>query len=314
MEYYAGIDGGGTKIEGVIADEQGHIVSHCITKGGSPLDIGWDEAIKNLECHLSMLMTDAGVEIKSLFAGMAANRCMGDYYSKTVGKKLEIPYIAFDVDGILLISAMLGHDDGCGLISGTGSSLGIRRKGYPYEFIGGKGYLIDTGGSGFELGRGAISMAFRSVEGRISHSILEELVSEKMGCPVSGWLRKIYDINLGGRAFISSFAPLVFEAYRQGDEAATYVFENNSSELAGLIAAASKRFSGDFPVVLGGGIIQNFPEYEDAIRRKSPQGAKLVKLNLPPVYGALVEALYNCGKVSTEEFRRNFAKDLAKFT
>ena len=73
---------------------------------------------------------------------------------------------------------MLGHVDGASMICGTGSSLYFR-KGDSYSYTGGWGYLIDSCGSGYVLGRYAIQAAVRAHDGRAEPTILCELL-EKM--------------------------------------------------------------------------------------------------------------------------------------
>ena len=44
MEYYIGIDSGGTKTEFILADAEGSVISRAVDSGCNPLDIGADPA------------------------------------------------------------------------------------------------------------------------------------------------------------------------------------------------------------------------------------------------------------------------------
>ena len=44
MEYYIGIDSGGTKTEFILADAEGSVISRAVDSGCNPLDIGVDPA------------------------------------------------------------------------------------------------------------------------------------------------------------------------------------------------------------------------------------------------------------------------------
>ena len=124
-------------------------------------------------------------------------------------------------DTYSVISSVLGHRDGCGLVAGTGSSLFVRAGNKGCIHIGGWGYLIDTGGSGYDLGRDAIYMALRSVDGRGRKTVLNHLLEKELGCRVEDAISGIY---AGGRPYIASLAHNVFEGRRMGDSVCGEIF------------------------------------------------------------------------------------------
>ena len=135
---------------------------------------------------------------------------------------------------------------------------------------------------------------------------LVELVEAQMGVPVERWMEKIYDPVKGGRPFIASFAHNVFKARAMGDWAAGEIFDRGAHLLGDLTHAAAKWFDGEFPVAMNGGLVMNFPEYTEAIRKASHPRARMIPSAAPPVYGAAVEAMWDAGIECTKEFRKNF--------
>ena len=170
--------------------------------------------------------------------------------------------------------------------------------------------MIDTGGSGFEIGRDAICMALRAADGRIEHTVLQELLGEMLGCPVDD--RVIPMVHRGGRPYIASFAAAVFAGRRMGDCVCEEIFQRQSALMADLTYAAQTSFDGGFNVVAGGGIVSHFPEYFEAIKQKSAPGANLVLQNAPPVYGAAAEAMWDAGEPVTESFCARFLEAYAQ--
>lgn len=306
MKYCIAVDGGGTKIDAVLFDETGHIIRRNVSPGGSALDIGIEEAQKRYIESLKPVVQNAPEKIAAIYGGIAGV-LVGDIYSEPTRRIVNAESMRFAGDGCNLISGTLGHGDGCGMVCGTGSSLFVRKEGQPLRHIGGKGYLIDTGGSGFELGRDALKMAMRSVDERCGKTVLTELLEQRLGQPVDD--RIIPMLHWGGRAYIASFAPVVFEGRRLGDEISTELFEYHSSLLAELTFVAEKYFDEDFSVAMGGGIVNNFPEYTEAITKKSSPRAKMVLQNAPQVFGAAVEAMWDAGITVTEEIKANFLSD-----
>lgn len=126
------------------------------------------------------------------------------------------------------------------MVCGTGSSLFVRIEGQPLRHIGGKGYLIDTGGSGFELGRDALCMAMRAVDGRCQGTILTELLADMLGEPVCDAV--IPKVHRGGRPYIATLAAAVFAGRKAGDWACEEIFDRGASLMADLVWAAEPLF------------------------------------------------------------------------
>lgn len=310
MKYCIAIDGGGTKTDTVLFDTEGNILARHVGPGNNPTDIGCDEARKRLMEDIDAVYHNAGGAVETLYGGIAGTLPNGDIYSDEISRRYDIRCIRIEDDGCNLISGAFGHADGCGMVCGTGSSLFVRREGQPLRHIGGKGYMIDTGGSGFEIGRDAICMALRAADGRTEHTVLQELLGEMLGCPVDD--RVIPMVHRGGRPYIASFAAAVFAGRRMGDRVCEEIFQRQSALMADLTYAAQTSFDGGFNVVAGGGIVSHFPEYFEAIKQKSAPGANLVLQNAPPVYGAAVEAMWDAGEPVTESFRARFLEAYAQ--
>ena len=310
MKYCIAIDGGGTKTDTVLFDTEGNILARHVGPGNNPTDIGCDEARKRLMEDIDAVYRNAGGAVETLYGGIAGTLPNGDIYSDEISRRYDIRRVRIEDDGCNLISGAFGHADGCGMVCGTGSSLFVRREGQPLRHIGGKGYMIDTGGSGFEIGRDAICMALRAADGRIERTVLQELLGEMLGCPVDD--RVIPMVHRGGRPYIASFAAAVFAGRRMGDRVCEEIFQRQSALMADLTYAAQTSFDGGFNVVAGGGIVSHFPEYFEAIKQKSAPGANLVLQNAPPVYGAAAEAMWDAGEPVTESFCARFLEAYAQ--
>lgn len=310
MKYCIAIDGGGSKTEIVLFDETGHILRRHVGQGGNPTDIGAEEARRRMHACMMEVFPAAPGEIAALYGGAAGVFPNGDVYSASLQQAFPVRAIRIEDDGCSLISGTLGHQDGCGMVCGTGSSLFVRIEGQPLRHIGGKGYLIDTGGSGFELGRDALCMAMRAVDGRCQGTILTELLADMLGEPVCDAV--IPKVHRGGRPYIATLAAAVFAGRKAGDWACEEIFDRGASLMADLVWAAEPYFEGRFSVVMGGGIVANFPEYAQAIREKAPARARVLLQTAPPVYGAAVEAMWDAGIPVTEAVRTRFLKEYAQ--
>ena len=312
MKYCIAMDGGGTKTDAVLFDETGKILALETGPGSNVTDLGEEESRTRVLDMFQRVLRRGPDRVDALYGAIAGAIVNGDPYSGTILGTGRIGTSRIEDDGPSILSSTLGLADGCAMICGTGSSLFVRIEGEPLRHIGGKGYLIDTGGSGFELGRNAIRTALRAADGRIPPTALTGYLEEIIGESVDDHLIPI--LHHRGRAYIASLAPAVFRAREDGDPAAIGIFERQSALLADLTYPAARFFPGGFPVVIGGGIAAHYPEYVEAIREKCEPRAKLIASTAPPLFGAAVLALHDAGTGETEAFRTRFLADLDRLT
>lgn len=306
-KYYIAMDGGGTKTETVLFDGSGNLLCRDMEAGSNPLDAGVEVAAERLSGAIRRVIREAGVPVCAVYGGIAGALHAGVPLLRAVNERCgsEVGSIRIGRDTESIIAAMLGKQAGCSLIAGTGAGLLVKNANGELNTIGGWGYLLDTGGSGYKLGRDAIYMALRALDGRDGPTLLTALLERELGKPVSQAIPQIYD---GGRAYIASFARLVFEARNAGDAAAETVFQDGARALAELVWAADPYFDAPYQVIINGGIAIHFPEYRDAIASYLPERATLTPLAFPVIYGCARQALWMDGTDATPEFEQRFCQ------
>ena len=310
MKYFVGIDSGGTKTDCVLVDECGHIVKRQISEGCNRYDHGLEKARDRLIDCITNICACSPLPVSAIYGGIAGRiGCILDFkplLSHVIG---DAPLLLEDDIEIMLVG-MLGQVEGCGMVCGTGSSLGVVRKGKPLEVIGGRGYIIDTYGSGFALAKEGLRYAFRSFDGRSPHTSLQDAFENALG--VKELHDAVGEIYAGGRRFIASFAHLVFKCYEEGDWAAKKILDFGARNMADMVHTAKRYFEGDFPVVLGGGIARAYPYYVDMIRSYCPECATIILSDTPPVYGSVVKAMALAGIEATEEIKETFCREYSE--
>ena len=306
MTYHIALDSGGSKTESVLFSSDGRVLAKDRRAGANPLDLGFDIAYERYIGAVDALMEHlpAREKVSSLF-GCVAGCDPFPQIRAGIQQRIGGAPTVLGSDTLSILSAMIGKEDGVCLISGTGSACQYRRDGEIVKRIGGYGYMLDTGGSGYVLGRSALMATLRAQDGRGEHGILTRMVEEIAGPSMREHMPVIYREG-NGRPYIAQFAPLVFAARKQGDPEAVRIFEKNTDYYAEALEAMYRFVGHPFKVVCGGSVFQNALEYSESLRKKAPAGCEIIRLDKPVVYGAALNALWLCGMDADEKFEENF--------
>lgn len=313
MKRLIAIDGGASKTDAVLFNENGDIIQRVRLEGCNPNDIGFQGAATVLKNTLDSLLEKVGgrkVQLESAFAGLSGGT-IGDYrglFQKLLCDLLpNTIHIDSNSDAISALSSGAGHTDGCVVISGTGS-VGFARLGKSIYRVGGWGYLFDRGGSAYDFGRDALYYTLCAYDGRSEATVLTGILEEKFGIPVPKIVSMLYE---QGKTKIASLAPLVFQALRRGDKLARRITDENMHELAKVINAVSDYMVIEpFVTVLTGSMFKDFADMKPFLLKYLKKEHQFVLPELPPVYGAAVEAMAQAEIEIGLEFKNRFKESL----
>lgn len=287
--YTLGIDGGGTKCALALGDRDGRVLRTLTVGACNPMDIGLEAATAVLREGIYGTLGDIPPSEVACFAGIAGGgnpemrARLGEFFA-------SFGFYTFEngSDNRNLLAAALGDRDGITLVLGTGICAFTQRGGQQIR-TGGWGYLIDGGGSGYDLGRDALRAYFFAQDGTRPSGILAQEVERMSDMDADRLLTHIY---AGGKRAVAAFAPAVFSAVARGDGEAQAILERSMAHAADVVrTAASHLPDGRVCVCLAGGLTQR-PEVLDALRAQLNDEARyaLSVLSVPPVEGALMLA------------------------
>jgi len=294
MPFVIGIDAGGTKTVGLLADESGKVLSKAIS-GSANLLVKGELAVEKVIFDVIESL-EAPEPLAALCLGIAGvGRLGADQVIRDVLRRLGQRQPVRVVNDAL-VALVAGAPSGVGIVvvAGTGSIAYGVDPGRHEARSGGWGYLLGDEGSAFWLGHYAVRHAIRAADGRGVATTLYPLICDKLGVSepteLVDWF---YDQELS-RNRVADLASLVETASADGDEAAENLMDQAAKHLtkAARAVAGQLSFPDRFPVVLSGGAFKACPSLgrrlEDMLA--SPE-IEVRLLDVDPAMGAVTLAL-----------------------
>lgn len=252
IKYLLGIDGGGTKTEFLLTDLYGKELGRLILGASNPVSTGIESTYNVLKNGIKEVCEGLNLSEISVYAGIAGTKSGNNQQIiNTFLSKFGFAAYNCGSDIDLALEVALKDKNGVAVIMGTGI-VAFARSGEKLHRTGGRGYMIDKGGSGFHFGSDALNSAFEFIDGRGGSETILKLVENKLGKSLEASVAEIYN---GGASFAASFAPVIFEAFKLGDSVASQIIDRNVYEAAKIINAARKFLNNnDNKTVICGGL------------------------------------------------------------
>ncbi len=296
MRSVIGIDAGGTKTAGLLADETGTVIRSA-RAGGANLRVHGELGVeKALYQVIDALVGDSATPIDAVCLGIAgvstdAERAIVTGVLRRLGVRRGIR-----IENDALVALVAGAPDGVGvvLISGTGSiAYGVDANG-KIGRSGGWGYLLGDEGSAFWLGHAAVRQGIRAADGRGPRTLLYERITGQLGLEtMPDLVAWFYDQELS-RTRVAQLARVVEEAANEGDEAAADLLDQAALHLARAAQSVDRQldFADPYPLVLSGGAFRACPSLVSRLERvlELPR-ARPARLEVEPATGAVTLAL-----------------------
>lgn len=335
----AGIDGGGTSTRVVLVDARGDVLGFGEAGPANYHSVGLETVQRNLRAAYEAAWKQAGEQAgqngvendgprfcDQAFLGLAGVATEDDR-TRLIQIALEIGIapedrITIDHDmRIALAGAMpdrLATTGGIVLIAGTGSvafgqvpsdSLESSDPGAPPRTAraGGMGSVFDDAGSGYYIGRRAVSAAIRAADGRGQATVLSDIVQQAFGADLRQIVTGLSPTPTK-RDNIARLAPHVIDAANQHDAVADRILRTAANELALCAAAVARQLDFDInmpiPIAITGGLANagtdgsSFLPYIHRAAAPMLPNVEWIEPAMSPVMGAAWLALRNADPVN----------------
>jgi N-acetylglucosamine kinase-like BadF-type ATPase len=285
MSWKIGVDGGGTKTECILVDPSGAIAARHTGPGCSPSLVGAARArVIASDALRAVRAGHPDAAISATLLCMAGNRA----FWREFGEGLSgYGKVSTADDSLPVLELATRGRPGLVLHSGTGSFVAARSTDGSVHYAGGLGWRFGDEGSGYDLGKRAISRALLELQGWAPSSALGALVRTRAGESTASGVAAHFYAETTDASGIASLAPEVLRLAEGGDPGAGEVVLNSVLGLLELAVSVSKRlFAGKLPdpfrAAVSGHIL-NHPFVYRALEAKAP--FPLAAISEPPIEG-----------------------------
>jgi len=306
MKYFLGIDGGGTKTHALVADETGQAVGFARGGTGTWEAVGYDGLTEVLRDVSTRALDMAGLHMEQVtgtglgLAGLIWPSQKQDHLDALANAGLRQPLQLVN-DVALGISA--GAEEGWGISIGSGTGCNCRgrskdgrREG---RVVGGASHWSGEAAGGFEiLLRAMRAVTFEWAKRGPSTALTPAFIEHTGAKDLDDLVEGAY---VGRFDFDPTLIMLIFEVARAGDPQAVEVMRWAGQELGGMAVGVINQLDlqkENFDVILIGSIFDGHPAIQESagetVHQAAP-GARLVRLNVPPVVGGVVLGMEAAG-------------------
>ena len=314
MRYYLGADLGATKTHTLIVDETGRALGFGESGPGNHESVGYDGMFQSMHDGMEQALRAAGLK-KEEITGAGFGVAGYDWPSEIeatiavidrLGLKGPYKFVNDAVPGLVA-----GSPEGWGVVvvSGTGSNCrGWDREHKREGRVTGHGVLMGEGAGGSELMHRCMQIVGYSWSKRLPKTALADAIIAHVGAKDLEDLLRGYttdEYHVGAEA-----ARLVFRVAEEGDQAARDLIYWAGTELGEMANAVIRQLEFEnlaFDVVMTGSMFAGGSMLIEPMRatiHKLAPRARLVRLNVPPVAGAVMLGMEADAFRVTPEIRR----------
>lgn len=294
--YYLGIDGGGSTLRMVLTDSALNVLATLHEpQSANPTSIGDDAARVRLQTAIQQVLQGYDVhQVRACGAGISGTSQRLDWVHSILAEVLPYTRIFATSDVEIALVGAQAQRQGVLALAGTGSVVyGVNAQGQAC-MVGGWGYLLGDEGSGFWLGRQALSYLTQCADsGQWTTSAQSLLDSLDVADPrqMTRWLYHDFSTQK-----VARLAPQVLAWAQAGEAWAQALVQQGALALAHQVQQVVQRLAlQPVQVALAGGLLEHPTPLRQAFQHAMHQAGYAV-LESPaytPVLGAALFAKLN---------------------
>ena len=304
MKYFLGIDVGSSKTHALIVDETGQCIGFGKSSGGNHQGVGYERLTEVLQESFAQAREMCSVD-QAHIAGAGFGVAGSDFPSDrephlqaiaTLGLSCPMEVVNDGVNGLL---AGATHGIGVNVTAGSGTNCRGRGRDGREGRIVGNGTEFGEYGGAIEITAKALEMVSYAWIKRIPPTALTQIYLEATGAKSEIDLME----GLSNRQYhLTPFLAVhVINAAREGDIAAREVIHWSGKELGWLAVSVARQIemeNDEVEIIQSGSVFEAgemiLGPMQEIIMKHCPK-AKLIRLDGPPVVGAVILGMEHVG-------------------
>jgi glucosamine kinase len=298
--FVLGIDAGGTKTVCLLADGDGRVRASARGPGANLQSLGELEVEKVLHEVMDSVLSGEQAAPAAICLGIAGvDRPHDNAIIRGIMRRIGLKAPVLVVNDALAALVAGAGDEGPGivLIAGTGSICYGRNEHGRAARAGGWGYILGDEGSGWWIGRHALSAVMRAGDGRgPATSLTTRVLAHFELDQISDLVHEVYYRDTRRRA-VAGLSGVVQASADEGDVVARQILSDAADELAAAVRSVATRLEmrgRQFPLVLSGSLFRVLPtllsDVSSRLAEVAPRSPPKV-LDVEPAVGAVRLAL-----------------------
>jgi N-acetylglucosamine kinase-like BadF-type ATPase len=302
--YVIGADGGNSKTDVALSTVDGEVLARVQSGGTLPHVTGMDRTAQDLADLVRTARTQAGIPDEARIA-------VGAFYLANVDVPADEQAATAALRQLDVVEQLVVHNDafavlragsirgwGVAVTAGAGvNAVGVHPNGKVARFLS-LGDITGDWGGGHGVSVAGLGAAVRAEDGRGPDTKLTVRVAEHFALDTAEAVALAIHRREIPYTAVHTLAPVIFRAASEGDQVAREIVLRLGDEVAIMATTLLRRLdllATDADVVLGGGTLQSgndivLDRIETLLCAAAPD-ARVRVLDVPPVVGALVEAL-----------------------
>jgi N-acetylglucosamine kinase-like BadF-type ATPase len=304
MNFYLGVDGGGTKTEAALIDERGRLVAETKGKASNPLRSSFAHAFTAIDDAIARALASAGIEateVRGVSAGLAgagqprvAKRVAAFLATRFHDAEIEAP-----TDLEIALESISSRGPAVVVAAGTGSAAFGRDAAGRTARAGGWGPWFSDEGSAFDIGRSAVAAMARAHDAGTPPGTFEQAVAAALDA--DDWDEVVDHVLRRPLDRLPTVFPAVAGAADAGSETARAVLDQaveNLARMAGIVIRRLELDRAEFALGRVGGIFGRSTYLDRRIEERLAglaAGARLTAAQCSPAMAAAQRALRRSG-------------------
>lgn len=252
MNYYIGVDAGGTKTTAIAYDSNENKLNE-VKNGPGNVSVNWSGALKNIQNSIhEVKKSQSKKNLKGIAVGIAGLiPSKIEEITSHLEQLFNVP-VEVDTDYKLAFESTFKSGDGILLVAGTGVVLYGCSNGETAK-IGGWGHLLGDEGSGYDIVIRTIKEAIKVYEEEnFQVAIVKKILTEIDGSTMDDIKQYIYSHE---KSDIAQFAPLIIQSAEKGDDFSAAILDDIVTILHSKLVLMKEKLKTDQEIdvsVMGG--------------------------------------------------------------